>query len=453
MEKKRMKFSAKKCGIIAIGAIIMVGMVGCNTLESITISQQPAQTMFGQGQPLDYAGLVITANYKENAEQVTSGYSVQGYDPNTPGTQTITVSMTAKAGLISRTQQTTFTVTVVPVESISISQAPAATSFKQGDDANWNGLSIAVKFEKDAVPGVIVKPGTDSLTMNGYDKDKPGEQKITVAYYGKQTTFDVQVIGLDSISVTSPPDKVRYYTGEDVDIKGLVVKGTWSDQSTAQLDITNNDISYNKGRAGAQDVTVTYSGKTTTFPVTYIALDALYVDRPPTKVEYELGEELSLDGLRIEGTEAGTGDTAQIARDRLKITGYDPLRAGEQKITVTVGGQSDSFSVTVSNPFEGTWHGQWVVGRETGEDGKSRDVYAPVMLTIKGSAWTLRTQENSGGELKQVELRGTYTPDSNKHATLQCDDNKGKGDVNRDSSTVMRLKNGLIRNEITLDKE
>jgi hypothetical protein len=48
-------------------------------------------------------------------------------------------------------------------------------------------------------------------------------------------------------------------------------------------------------------------------------------------------------------------------------------------------------------------------------------------------------------------LRGVYTPDSGTHAKLQCNDSKGAGDINRDSSTVMRLRNGLISSEVTLD--
>jgi hypothetical protein len=137
-----------------------------------------------------------------------------------------------------------------------------------------------------------------------------------------------------------------------------------------------------------------------------------------------------------------------VNNSRLKITGYDPLRAGKQKITVTVGGQSDSFTVTVTNPFEGVWAGQWKAGSQM-VDGKSRDILVPVTLKMEGSAWSLQTSDREG---KPVELRGVYAPDSSTHAKVQCNDSRGAGDVNRDSSTVMRLRNGLISSEVTLDK-
>jgi hypothetical protein len=439
----------RTAGLTALVLSFIGIAAGCNTLQSIAV-QAPARTVFGQGQELDTSGLAVTANYKKTSETVTNtgALRITGYDKNRPGEQTITVTMNAKSGLVNSQASNTFTVTVVPVESISISQPPATTNFKQGDDHNWNGLSVGVTFEKDVVPGVTVKPGADALIISGYDKDKAGTQAITVDYYGKRATFEVAVLGLNSIAITSQPRKTEYYTGEEIDLAGIVVRGTWNDGSTAQVNITNNDLSgYDITRGERQNVTVSYSGKTTTFPVRYIAFDALSVDRPPTKTKYELGEALDTTGIRILGTWPGHS-LSLVDVSRLKITGYDPLRAGEQRVTVTVAGRSDSFMVTVTNPFEGTWAGQWNAGRQI-VDGKSRDIMAPIILTMEGSAWLLRTSDSSG---ETVELRGVYTPDSGTHAKLQCDDRRGAGEVTRDSSTIMRLRNGLISSGVTLDK-
>jgi hypothetical protein len=435
-----MKTKGAVLGIAALVSVIVLGLTGCNTLQSIEVSREPARTVFGQGQELDSSGLAVMGHFKKDSREVTNEVTVSGYNKDRPGEQTITVTM--------KKQSTSFKVTVAPVESISVSQPPATTSFKQGEEHNWNGLSVAVQFEKDAVPGVTVKPGAPSLAISGYDKDKAGAQSITVDYYGKRAAFEVKVVGLDSIAVTSQPKKTEYYTGEEIELAGLAVEGTWSDGSTAQVNITKNDISgYDVTRSGNQNVTVTYSRKTTTFPVTYVAFEALSVDRPPAKIKYELGEALDTAGIRILGTWPGHSMSI-VNNDRLKITGYDPLRPGDQKITVTVGGQSDSFTVTVTNPFEGAWAGQWKTGSQI-VNGRTVDIIAPLTLTMEGSAWSLQTR-NSKGE--SVELRGVYTPDSGTHAKLECSDRNGAGEVNRDSSRAMRLRNGLIGNEITLDK-
>ncbi|GHV90328.1 hypothetical protein AGMMS50268_08310 [Spirochaetia bacterium] len=48
---------ARILGIIAIGAVIMVGLSGYNTLQSIEVSVAPVQTVYGQrGQQLNNRG-------------------------------------------------------------------------------------------------------------------------------------------------------------------------------------------------------------------------------------------------------------------------------------------------------------------------------------------------------------------------------------------------------------
>jgi hypothetical protein len=444
--KRRAKFWKiwKTWETIAIGAIIVIGMAGCNTLQSIAVVKTPVQTVFGQGQEIDPSGLTVTATYKKSTETVAypGALQITGYDKNRAGEQTITVTMNATSGLSHSSASNTFTVTVVPVESIAISQPPAATSFKQGDNADWNGLSVGVSFEKDAVPGITVKPGADRLSVSGYDKDKAGTQAITVDYYGKRAAFNVIVVGLNSIAVTTQPRKIEYYTGEEIDLTGLAVQGTWSDGSTARLDITNSNLSgYDITRGEKQNVTVSYSGKTTTFPVTYVAFDALSVSRPPTKTKYELGEPLDTTGMQVQATWPGHS-LSLVNISRLKITGYNPLGTGEQRVTVTGGGQSDVFTVTVTNPFEGNWCGLWNAGNE---------LEIPVTLRIAKGAWTLETSDREG---KSVILRGVCTPDSGTHARLTSNDlrdSKGAGEVTLNSPNEMSLRNGLISG-VTLDR-
>jgi hypothetical protein len=437
---KRRLFSV--LGMLAILLTFTLVLAGCNTLQSIEVTNEPTRTVYGQGQALSLSGMVVTGQFKKDSRDVTSDVNISGYNKDRAGQQTVTVTM--KAG--SKSSTATFTVTVVPVESISISQTPSTTSFKQGDNHNWNGLSVRVKFENDAVPGDIVTLGVNTLTITGYEKDKPGTQAITVDYYGKRATFNVSVVGLDSIAVTTQPRKIEYYTEEEIDLTGIVVRGAWSDGSGAQVNITNTNLSgFDLTRGGRQNVTVTYSGKTTTFPVTYIAFDALTVERPPRKLQYEPGEKLDIDGIQIRATWPGTS-MGIVNPQRVKIIGYEPLRVGKQRITVRIGGQSDTFEVTVTNPFEGIWNGEWQVGTQL-VDNKNVPVMEQVSLRLEGSAWSLQTSDATGA---RVELRGVYAITSNTRAQLRCDDTRGVGEVNRDSSVAMRLRNGLITREITL---
>jgi hypothetical protein len=83
-------------------------------LLSVSVQTPPAKTTYAVGQSLDLTGLAVTADYTDGVEDEVlfpgyGGYSVSGYDPNTPGTQTVTVSYT----VVDRTRTASFQVDVV----------------------------------------------------------------------------------------------------------------------------------------------------------------------------------------------------------------------------------------------------------------------------------------------------------------------------------------------------
>jgi hypothetical protein len=416
MKKCYKKSLISLLGIIATGAVIMAGLAGCNTLQSIEVSKEPARTVYGQGQQLDISGLAVMAHYKKNSEEVTSSLQISGYNPGQPGQQTVTV--------ILKKQSATFTVTVVPVVKVTIQQPPATTVFMQGDNVDYAGLVALAEFENGAVPGETIGP--EQLRFSGYNKDTAGVQALTADYYGKQASFNVRVAGITGITVRTPPDNIDYFTGEDLNLTGLVVIGTWEGMGERPLTITQGNLSsFDKNRAGRQNVVVTYQGKTASFPVTFVAMQVVSIDRPPAKLNYENGEELDLAGLRVQATRTGATSMELVDISRLRISGYDRFKGGNQTITVTIGGKTDTFRVTVApNPFVGTWHGMWRY--ESGQEVTT----APVTLIMTEDSWSVTISEfaSRGSNYNASEFSGTYTrdTDSGKHATLVLN----KGDRN-----------------------
>jgi uncharacterized protein YkuJ len=461
-----MKTFTKFLGIIAVGAVIMIGIAGCNTLQSIEV--KPTRTLYGQGQELD---MVVMGHYKKDSQDITGQAAISGYDRGKPGEQTVTVSFKEKTE--------TFTVTVVPIAQIVIQQPPATQVFMQGDDFNSAGLVMQVEFENGAVPSQRI----NSPQVSGYNKDKAGVQTLTVNYYGKQASFDIRVAGLTGIVVASPPSKTEYLAGEDLDLAGIVIKGTWEGMGEKPVNVTKAQVSgYNKDKAGVQTLTVDYSGKrasfdirvagltgivvasppnkteyfvgedldltgvlvngiwegmgekpvnvtkenfssidktragkqnvvvsyqgkTTSFSVTFVAMQSIIIFRPPAKLNYENGEQLDIEGLAVQGTRGGASSIEMVDISRLQISGYDRFKAGNQTITITLGGKTDTFRVTVGpNPFVGTWRGMdvnTVTQRNT-----------LITLTITEDLWTAAWDDQ--------EYSGTYTRDSDsgKRAAL-----------------------------------
>ena len=75
---------------------------------------------------------------------------------------------------------------------------------------------------------------------------------------------------LQSIEITSSPDKTEYNVGEAFDPTGLTLKLTYSDGSTETITNGFTISGFDSSTVGTKTITVTYSGFTTTFEVTVV---------------------------------------------------------------------------------------------------------------------------------------------------------------------------------------
>jgi len=84
---------------------------------------------------------------------------------------------------------------------------------------------------------------------------------------------------LESIAITTPPTKIRYNIGEDLNTQGMIVTATYSDNSTST--VTGYTTSgYNKNKLGNQIITVMYLEKTTIFTIDVIDPSLPTVETP-----------------------------------------------------------------------------------------------------------------------------------------------------------------------------
>ena len=75
----------------------------------------------------------------------------------------------------------------------------------------------------------------------------------------------------------------------------------------------------------------------------------LTLESKPAKLEYVQGEELDLSGLVLNALyENGYTVQIQAEDDGIKVSGYDAQKTGDQTVTVSFGGQSVTFTVTVA---------------------------------------------------------------------------------------------------------
>lgn len=143
-------------------------------------------------------------------------------------------------------------------------------------------------------------------------------------------------IKLESIAITTPPNKTQYLAGETFNPAGMVVTASYSNGAT----LVATGYSYTPDGPltdGVTSITITYTeggiSKSATQPITVIpALVSIAVTTPPTTTTYEYGDAFSVSGMVVTATMSDNSTKA--------VTGYTTSPAmftalGSQNVTIS----------------------------------------------------------------------------------------------------------------------
>ncbi len=158
------------------------------------------------------------------------------------------------------------------LSSIYISQKPAKLSYDYDEALDLTGLVVKAKYSDDSEKTVdgwtaSPKPWTRLTT--------PGSVTVTITYEEKTASFTVKVAQkpvekkLSSIYINKYPDKLEYEYGSLFDLKGIEVKGKYSDGTEALIDDWISSLKSGTAltTSGTVKVTISYSGKTDVFTI------------------------------------------------------------------------------------------------------------------------------------------------------------------------------------------
>ena len=197
------------------------------------------------------------------------------------------------------------------------------------------------------------------MVVNGNEVTITGKKDGTVKVRASFTNCDdadtliTVTKALSFITVTTAPTKTTYTEGELFSTDGMVVTATYDDGSTS----TPNDFVYYPNVALTPfdtAITVSYNGKSTTQEITVNSKTVSNIDIKllPLKTVYHADDEFDPFGLEISVTYSDS-DTAdinsgfEISPSAYTFTSADEV-LGSKTFTVTYGGKSTTFDVTVS---------------------------------------------------------------------------------------------------------
>jgi len=244
------------------------------TLVSIAVTAQPTKKIYEIDDNFETAGMVVTATYSdETTAPVTVTAGMLTYDFESAGINKTVFIAYAEKGVIKTAIVTGITVNAPLSEeatlvSIAVTTPPMKKIYWVDDEFEPAGMVVTATYSIGTPAPVVV---TDD--MISYNFSTAGTKTVTITYeykdVTKAATFTVTVneplapeATLVSIAVTTQPTQKTYDVNEPFNIAGMVVTATYSDETTAPVAVTDDNLTYDFSAAGTnKTVMISYQYK------------------------------------------------------------------------------------------------------------------------------------------------------------------------------------------------
>lgn len=323
-----------------------------------------------------------------------------------------------------------------PVISQIIVKQPDKTEYRIGEELDLTGMTVTARYTDSGEKQVAI----DDCVITGYDKNKAGEQTITVSYAGQTDTFVVNVKAELTDIVVTPPAQTEYVIGDELNLEGFKVTAKYSDNTQKEISADQVEISgYDKNQTGSQKVTVSYTEdgitKTGNFEVTVKekpVLGSISLEGP-AKTQYWVGEELSLDGLTVT---ANYSDGTSKAVTDYRVTGFDSTKPGNVTVTVsyTEGEitKTANFTVSVKEKLVNV-----VLDSITLQEPDKTEYTVGEGMNLDGLKVTAHYSDGSSREVTGYEVSGF---DSTKTGTVTVTVSYTEGGITKTASFDIQVK-------------
>ena len=242
----------------------------------------------------------------------------------------------------------TILVKVDEIKPVSIEALHAKTDYTVGESFTADQLSFKIYYNDESTK--IVKGNDSLISITAPNMNTVGMKTVTVKYADKVTlkyTINVTSNEVAYIEIQNLPTKTVYEVGENFDESGLALLVTYTNGQTETVTAGIVTAGFSSETSGEKKITVSYGGKTAFFNVTVnkSPLLSISIVALPSKVSYETGDSLNTNGLQLKlSYKNGTFETVESG---FTTSGFDSITSGTKTVTVSYGGFTDTFTVTV----------------------------------------------------------------------------------------------------------
>lgn len=361
-------------------------------VTKIEITKNPDKLVYDVDDKLDLEGLEITVTLKSGTK--ITGVEYDDFDDYGIEVDPTTKEKLAKTDTTVRVYYSSsvydeFNITVgdAEIKSLTIRSLPDKTSYVAGEAPDYTGLVVRAYFDsaKKVYTDVAyadfgkynikVVPDSDSVTKYQLTV----EDTSVLVYYGTlnqndyskniYATFDITVKArtILSMEIYKQPTLV-YQSGDKLDLSELAIKVYYSATNKKDFDIVTYESFEAFGIKCTPDnatvLTAEYNGtkvkatagtvyvETNALTVTSKAVKNITVTSLPTKLEYNAGEKLSLEGLKLELTYADGTKKSNITYDLFDNYGITSGYKNGMALSASHNGKYMKFTVKNSDGTE-----------------------------------------------------------------------------------------------------
>ena len=195
-----------------------------------------------------------------------------GEESSLPESTSTPPTSTSTDPVVDEETSTSTATSSATLSSISITTPADKLTYTVGDTLDITGLVVTGTYSDGTTTVETIT--ADNIT--GFDSTSSATDQVLTITVGEQTTTYTVTINeapaaatLSSIAITAPATKLTYIIGDTLDISGLEVTGTYSDETTAVESITADNITGFDSSATTteQTLTITVGDQTTTYSV------------------------------------------------------------------------------------------------------------------------------------------------------------------------------------------
>ncbi|WP_392890034.1 bacterial Ig-like domain-containing protein [Eubacterium limosum] len=322
------------------------------SITGIAIAKTPTDNfVVGEAFSVENGRITVFYNNNTQEEMDMTVDMCSGYDMNSVGDQTVTVSYK------SFSAEYPITILEKVVEDLELVEAPAPAingvqneNFVQDQDFAIadNGI-VRATFNDGTTKEVKITEGMCS----GYDLSRPGTTEVIVSYGGKTVSFSQAVVAKQATGITVDPEPVKKQykieLDKELDVAGGKVKTAYNNGKYEVVDLTQEMCSgYDLSNVGETTVTVQYDGFETSFVVEVLDKIATQISvvTLPNKTSFTEGTAFNCQGGELEILyDNQTKETVPISLDM--CSDYDMDKVGVQTVKVTHKGLTASYKIEI----------------------------------------------------------------------------------------------------------